>query len=102
AAFGPHACAQGRGRLLVHGAVGEDHAVVVAGALDRDLAVADVGGHPGRVAVQGIAPASAAGRPDADDLARPDRVVVHQALHLLAVHVDAERPPRPAAVDAPA
>src|SRR5690606_13910466 len=102
AAFGAQPGAQGRRRLLVHGAAGEDHAVVPAGAFDGDLAVADVVGHPGRVAVQRVAPAAAPRRADADGLARLDRLVVDQALHLLAVDVDAEGASRAAAVDAPA
>src|SRR5690606_30370512 len=77
-------------------------AVVAEGAGDGHLAVADVGRHSAGVAVVRGAPAAAARGADADDLARLDRVVVDQPLHLLAADLHPEGPSGEAAVDAPA
>ncbi len=49
--------------------VGDDDAVVVAGALFADVAIQEVGEHELRVALKRIAPAAAAGGLGADDRA---------------------------------
>src|SRR5215217_4173163 len=98
-ARGAQLSAQLLGRRAVGGAVvADDDAVVRAGALDRDLPPGDVPQHLVDGAVERIAPAAAAGRPDADDGARRQRFGVGQGVDLVlvgpaGVDGDLERPP---------
>src|SRR5690606_31032323 len=98
----PEVGAELGGGLFVYALAVQDDAVVAEGAGDGHLAVADVGRHSAGVAVVRGAPAAAARGADADDLARLDRVVIDQALHLLAVDLHPEGTPGESAVDAPA